>query len=729
MRKTKTLFSCFILFVFLTGGSSIPFVKNKEVKAQEDISFQDISAQDLGISEPKLLPDSPFYFLKDLSRGIRTFFAFNPIKKAKLKMKFASEKLLEAKKLIEKGKIEKAEKVLKKHNLDLEKARKLLLKKRGKPEAELVLEKLTERIIAHQKILDKVEEKLPLKRLVKLRAIKREFLKESLENEDPKKIQQRMEKIVEKARGNIFKGLKNLQILICLKEKTPEKGKEGIEKAIEAQLNQLKKEFENLSPELREKLKIYLSQISGDKTCALESLTEIESLEIPQDLKEEIEKAKDELLEKLKERINRAEKENIQQYPDQILKRLEKGDIVKLRILKELEEETDLPEDFLSLVVRAQQKNKERIFEKLEKLPPKKQQKLLEKIAKKATLRTLKVLQENEDLLPPEKKQKLEEIKKAIEQKITKELKKANKNPQLLKVKMKRFLEGTPEEIDTLKKLPLSLELKKELEKELQKRLYKKLERIEDPEKFERFKEKLEQKEIPLSPEILKKAREIRGRISVEMVKRKIENAKKLMKELEEQLEAKKEKVFLPEYKKIITLKKIAESQLNQAIELLEEGKIGESWGKVTSCVRKIRSVSKTLEKIELKKEIEKERMKKFKQLLPNQKHLPKDILNCPLPKKPHCKKGTVVKKIKDEKGCIKFVCEPKKEKVVCAAVWDPVCGIDGKTYPNRCVAEKIAKVKIAYKGECKREKNLQKKFKKEEKLPLNFQRKIEIVE
>jgi hypothetical protein len=38
--------------------------------------------------------------------------------------------------------------------------------------------------------------------------------------------------------------------------------------------------------------------------------------------------------------------------------------------------------------------------------------------------------------------------------------------------------------------------------------------------------------------------------------------------------------------------------------------------------------------------------------------------------------------------------------KVACVLVWDPVCGVDGKTYSNICFL-KIAKVELAYKGAC----------------------------
>lgn len=58
-----------------------------------------ITANDLNVSEPTILPTSPFYFLKELGREVQLLTTLNPTQKAELKLKISSEKLLEAEKV------------------------------------------------------------------------------------------------------------------------------------------------------------------------------------------------------------------------------------------------------------------------------------------------------------------------------------------------------------------------------------------------------------------------------------------------------------------------------------------------------------------------------------------------------------------------------------------------------------------------------------------------------
>ena len=73
-------------------------------EAQEEVDVErkleldeDLKPEDFGLTDVGILPTSPFYFVKDIRRGVGSLFTRDPVAKAELKLQYAAEKLLEAK--------------------------------------------------------------------------------------------------------------------------------------------------------------------------------------------------------------------------------------------------------------------------------------------------------------------------------------------------------------------------------------------------------------------------------------------------------------------------------------------------------------------------------------------------------------------------------------------------------------------------------------------------------
>jgi hypothetical protein len=279
MKNLKVL-AASLIFVFALGSVALA----QEIP--EVTQDEEVSAQDLGISEPKVLPDSPFYFLKNWRRAIGLFFAFNPARRAELRLKIANEKLMEAKKLAE----------MKKNPKLMEKALNEFQNEIGKISQESgenlkqFSEKLIHQQILHQKILQKLETQVPPEVYEKIKAKREKHLEkfaqvmQKVEAKD--RIAETLVNELEKVKGSEFKEFKSLELLREIEEKMPKEVKERIKTKRLEKMEELAKKLEKMSEEEKERFKIYVEQISGDKEKKLEILENLkEKLENPQTVK------------------------------------------------------------------------------------------------------------------------------------------------------------------------------------------------------------------------------------------------------------------------------------------------------------------------------------------------------------------------------------------------------------------------------------------------------------
>jgi len=285
----------------------------QETSVEEDVELdENIEAEDLEIEEPTLLPDSPFYFLKNWGRAIQSFFTFNSIKKAGLRSRFANERLIEIKILTRRmKKAEIIEKAIENYQNEIEKIKESADKIRESAEENeevgKFLDKFTNHQLLHQRILQKLEEQVPEEVFEKIKEARERHLERfgevmtKLENRE-EKIRERLEEQMEKQEGSKYKNFKNLEVLIELKEKVPEQAKEAIRKAQENTLKRLKGDLEKMSPEDQERFKEYVDKISGDEDKHFYILENLKfELKEKTQLREKINEASEGILEKVKE--------------------------------------------------------------------------------------------------------------------------------------------------------------------------------------------------------------------------------------------------------------------------------------------------------------------------------------------------------------------------------------------------------------------------------------------
>lgn len=281
----KIFLTSLLTIALLSLCLSSAYAQESATSAEEEISLDEtVKASDLEISEPTILPDSPFYFLKNWQRAIKEAFTFGSVQKAEVRLEHASERLLEMEKLAEKtDNPEILEKATEKYEESIEKIKEITEKIEDKADVnervDEFLDKFVKQQTLHQRVLEKLEEQVPTGVLEKIRQTREEHLEnfgqvmEKLENKE--RIAERLEKNLEELEGSDFKEFKNAELLKNLAEKSPEEIKEQIEEAQENRLNILKEKLEIMPLQTQEKFQNYVENISGNAETKVEVLEKV----------------------------------------------------------------------------------------------------------------------------------------------------------------------------------------------------------------------------------------------------------------------------------------------------------------------------------------------------------------------------------------------------------------------------------------------------------------------
>lgn len=299
--KKTIIFSLIISFSFLAFGS-FAFAQdealiNGELTAEEMVAVdENVTNEDLGLSEPTLLPDSPLYFLKNFYRRVSDIITIDKTKKIENRLKWANERLSEIKKLSEiKDDPELLEKALDAYQGEVDKIKEIsdgivreeLNESQGE-RLDSFLDKFTHQQVLHQRVLEKLEQQVPEQVFQKIEQTREKHLERfgdvmgKLEK-DPEKLRERVENTLENVKGSQFKDIKSLDILKKIEEVVSQDQRRSLEQLRNTIQEKLKVDVGNLPEQSRERFVEYLDKARKSSEEQLNIIQELNlEKEIPQ---------------------------------------------------------------------------------------------------------------------------------------------------------------------------------------------------------------------------------------------------------------------------------------------------------------------------------------------------------------------------------------------------------------------------------------------------------------
>ncbi len=367
------------------GAGDLCDVNTDESAAQSAEALQDenVTLEDLGTIEARVLPDSPLHFFKRFGRGVQEALTFDPVRDAKLKLQHANQQLSETKQMIDqKGMANVAPAVVKsavkKYQNKLadikDVADALKAEKVDNPEViDRLLNDVTDKQLKQQKVLDNIAaQALEVKRKAKeegrdisddvdgvlsgVKDVKQSAMEDftatlATVEDSASNIGVRVTSVMDRQKGSEFKELKNLEILESMRRAAPADVKEAISIAKKNTVEKFEKNLRDLPAVVRaDKFENYVKHATSDETKLVKLLDEIKkSSGIPADVLDILEEAKEIAVRRFEEKLSLVE-----------------DDVVQASLISGLSVEDD--SDIDDLIVLEDFKNRMKVGEKQKEL-------------------------------------------------------------------------------------------------------------------------------------------------------------------------------------------------------------------------------------------------------------------------------------------------------------------------------------------------------------------------
>ena len=252
----KNLFILSFLVVFSFSVVSSAMAQTADV-AETAVQTAEITAQDLEVENPGMLPTSPFYFLKNWGRAFKRVTTLNSAKKAELELEIINQQAAEIKKVeeIAPDRVNSISKAISNYQNNASRLKNRLEaigETSQNPNIDKMMEKLVDRSIKHQELFDGLKQKFE----------GRENLIQGLENagqaigevmaivprqfDQPEAFQERIERVIEKRPNNLFKELRAAEILDRIDENLTDEQKEAVQRTKDAFMEKFEKRISNL---------------------------------------------------------------------------------------------------------------------------------------------------------------------------------------------------------------------------------------------------------------------------------------------------------------------------------------------------------------------------------------------------------------------------------------------------------------------------------------------------